>query len=59
LLKAKNKEPGAKKGGIFANISRRRRVDKAITAAKGDPNKPQSVKRQSPTLPFTRTAFAG
>jgi len=52
LLKAKNKEPGAKKGGMFANLTRgqRRRVDKAITAAKGDPAKPQSVQASIPYL---------
>jgi len=50
LLKAKNKELGAKKGGIFANIFRRRRVDKAITAAKGDPAKPTSVQASIPYL---------
>lgn len=55
MLKAKNKEPGgagAKKGGMFANLTRgqRRRVDKAITAAKGDPAKPTSVQASIPYL---------
>jgi len=53
LLKAKNKEPGgAKKGGMFANLTRgqRRRVDKAVTAAKGDPAKPRSVQASIPYL---------
>ena len=53
MLKAKNKESGgAKKGGMFANLTRgqRRRVDKAITAAKGDPAKPTSVQASIPYL---------
>lgn len=55
MLKAKNKEPGGadvKKGGMFSNLTsgKRRRVEKTIAAAKGDPNKPESVQASIPYL---------
>ena len=54
FLNKKPKEPGAKGGaaGAFANLSRsqRRRVDKAVTAAKGDPDRSTSVQASIPYL---------
>ena len=52
--------PKAKKpGGMFANLSgsQRRRVEKAIIAAKGNPSKPTSVQASIPYLAMSRTGF--
>ena len=47
-LKPKEKKPG----GALSKLTRsqRRQIDKTVTAAKGDPNKPQSVQASIPYL---------